>query len=458
MQHDKHVVVIGNGIAGITLAQKLRARSDCRITVVSAESPTHFSRPALMYVYMGHMRYQDIVPYPDWYYKEQKIEQVHALVETIDFETRTLKLQQSGPLTYDKLVLATGSSGVYYNWPGMQLKGVQGLITLQDLELMQQQTKDIKQAVIVGGGLIGIEMAEMLQSKGIQVTMLVREKQYWQSNLPEQEASLVTQHIRACGIELKLQDELAEILGDETGKVNAVRTKNGEEIPCQFVGIATGVKPTIEFLKTSGIELDKGILINHFFETNMKDVYAIGDCAQFKEPVRGEPALEQLWYTGRQHGEALAAVLNGDRKPYARGPWFNSAKFLNIEYQTYGFVPSSWDEQKYSSLYWEHPGKSKAMRFFYERESGSLKGVNLLGIRFRHDLCHYWIQENYTIHQVMDQLTAVNFDSEFFQRYEPELLRQYYQQHPDRQAPAKQQSWWKLRKNFSLFAETPDNS
>ena len=97
------------------------------------------------------------------------------------------------------------------------------------------------------------------------------------------------------------------------------------------------------------------------------------------------------------------------------------------------------------------------MRLFYERESGKLKGVNLLGIRFRHDLCHYWLKENYTIHQVMEQLPAVNFDTEFFQRYEPELLKQYYQQNPEKQAPTKQHSWWSLRQRFYLFAETPDN-
>ncbi|MER2998911.1 NAD(P)/FAD-dependent oxidoreductase [Pontibacter populi] len=457
MQQNNHVVVIGNGIAGITLAQRLRAHSDCRITVISAEAPTHFSRPALMYVYMGHMRYQDIIPYPDWYYEEQKIEQLQDSVESVDFETKTLKLQRSQPITYDQLVLATGSSAVYYNWPGLQLKGVQALISLQDLELMQQTTKGIKQTVIVGGGLIGIEMAEMLQSKGINVTILVRENLYWRSNLPEQEAKLVTKHILDCGIELQLQDELAEILGDETGKVRAVKTKSGKEIPCQFVGIATGVKPCIDFIKPTGIETDKGVLINHYFETSIKNVYAIGDCAQFKDPAPGEPALEQLWYTGRQHGESLAAILTGNREPYTRGPWFNSAKFLNIEYQTYGFVPRNWDEQHYSSLYWEHPVKTKAMRLLYERESGKLMGVNLLGIRFRHDLCHYWLKENYTIHQVMEQLPAVNFDSEFFQRYEPELLKQYYQQFPEKQAPVKQHSWWNLRQRLSLFAETPDN-
>ena len=457
MQAHKHVVVIGNGIAGVTLAQRLRARSSCRITLISAEAATHFSRPALMYVYMGHMRYQDIIPYADWYWQEQQLEQVQDYVTEIDFKTKTLQLQQGSPVTYDVLVLATGSSAVYYNWPGQQLKGVQALVTLQDLELMQQQTRGIKQAVIVGGGLIGVEMAEMLHSKGIHVTMLVREPLYWRSNLPEAEARLVTEHIQSSSITLLLAEELAEITGDDDGAVRAVKTSSGQEIACQFVGIATGVTPTIGFIKNTGIELNKGILVNYNFETNIPDVYAIGDCAEFRNPAPGEPALEQLWYTGRQHGETLAAILAGDTTTYNRGPWFNSAKFLNIEYQTYGFVPHNWDEQVYTSLYWEHPDGTKAIRLFYEREAGLLKGINLLGIRYRHDLCHFWLKENYTIHQVMAQLTAANFDPEFFQRYEEELLRQYYQQHPEKQAPVKHSSWWKLHRRFSLFTDSTEN-
>ena len=144
MQPEEHCVVIGNGIAGITLAQRLRARCSCRITVISAESATHFSRPALMYVYMGHMRLQDIIPYPDWYWQEQQITQLHDRVTSIDFNLKTLALEKGQPITYDKLVLATGSAAVYYNWPGQNLKGVQALVTLQDLELIQAQTQTIK--------------------------------------------------------------------------------------------------------------------------------------------------------------------------------------------------------------------------------------------------------------------------------------------------------------------------
>lgn len=350
MQQDQHLVIVGNGIAGVTLAQQVRLHSQCRITLISSESATHFSRTALMYVYMGHMRYRDIVPFEDWYWRENKLEMLHEHVEKINFQHKQLHLREREPMEYDVLVLATGSRPAFYNWPGQHLKGVQGLVTLQDLELMELNTKGIEKAVVVGGGLIGIEMAEMLRSRHIGVTMLVRDRLFWQSVLPTAEAQLVTNHIQAQGISLLLEDELAEVIADTKGAARAVRTKSGKELPCQFIGIATGVTPNIDFLRETLLELDKGILVNTLFETNIPAVYAIGDCAQFKEPITDGPALEQLWYTARLHAEALGANLAGNRKSYNRGVWFNSAKFLNLEYQVYGFVPNK-ENDAYNSLY-----------------------------------------------------------------------------------------------------------
>lgn len=401
---------------------------------------------------MGHMRYKDILPYPDWHWKKHNLVQVHDRVTAINFGNKTLTVQYGKPITYDILVLATGSCAAFYNWPGQDLKGVQGLVTLQDLESMEENTKGIKEAVVVGGGLIGIEMAEMLRSRGIAVTMLVRELHYWHNILPKQEAILVSNNIRKHGIRLLFQEELASINPDAHGRVGNITTRSGKKIPCQFLGVATGVRPNIAFMQNSGLELDRGVLVDDAFATNQPDVYAIGDCAQFRNPAKLAPAIEQLWYTARQHGETLAKTLTGTKQDYDRGPWFNSAKFLDLEYQTYGFVPAAWDAAFYDSLYWEHTDGQKAIRFLYEQETGCLVGVNLLGIRYRHDLCHHWLKQKYTIHDVMQELPAVNFDPEFFQRYEQELFRQYAKHFPDQATPKRKSNWWELRNRFNLFS------
>lgn len=282
-----------------------------------------------MYIYMGHMRYEHTKPYEDGFWEKNRIGLLRDYVEKVDTDQKQLLLRSGNVQDYDVLILAVGSRSNRFGWPGQDLQGVQGLVNLQDLELMEHNSKGIKRAVIVGGGLIGIEMAEMLQTRNIPVAMLIREENYWNNVLPRQEAQMVNRHIREHGVDLRLRTELKEIIGGPDGKVSGVVTTAGEEIDCQFVGLTVGVSPNISFLQNSEIKTERGILVNAFFETNIPDVYAIGDCAQFEEAPEGRRNMEQVWYTGRMHGETLALTLSGTRTAYKPGPWFNSAKFFN---------------------------------------------------------------------------------------------------------------------------------
>ncbi|MDV7393430.1 FAD-dependent oxidoreductase, partial [Arthrospira platensis SPKY1] len=153
---------------------------------------------------------------------------------------------------------------------------------------------------------------------------------------------MINRHILKHGIDLRLQTELKEIWGDRNGKLKLVVTSQGEKIECGFVGIATGVRPNIDFLQFTPIEYDKGILVNDYLETSIPDVYAVGDCAQLRTPKPGRRAIEPVWYTGRMMGEVVAKnileAVGSGRVAYDPGIWFNSAKFLDIEYQVYGNI------------------------------------------------------------------------------------------------------------------------
>jgi len=152
----EHIVIIGNGIAGVTAARHIRKLSDKRIIIVSAETDYFFSRTALMYVYMGHMKFDHIQPYEDWFWEKNKIELVSGYVNQVDHEKKQLLLENNRVLGYDKLIIATGSKPNKFGWPGQDLHGVQGLYSKQDLELLETNApnKEVcKRAVIVGGGL-----------------------------------------------------------------------------------------------------------------------------------------------------------------------------------------------------------------------------------------------------------------------------------------------------------------
>jgi NAD(P)H-nitrite reductase large subunit len=420
----KHIVIIGNGISGITAARNIRKRSRHKITVISAETEHFFSRTALMYVYMGHMKYENIKPYEDWFWGKNKIELVKDFVEKVEPATKNLVLRTKGNFSYDTLIIASGSKSNKFGWPGQDLKGVQGLYSYPDLELMEENTRGIKHAVIVGGGLIGIEMAEMLLSREIGVTFLVRESEFWNNVLPLQEANLISRHVRSHHVDLKLTTELKEIQSDSNGRVKSIVTTKGESIDCQFVGLTVGVAPNIDFLKDSGVETKRGILVNEYLETNQPDVYALGDCVERKYELPGRRTVEQVWYTGRMMGEVVAQTICGKKTKYEPGPWFNSAKLFDIEYHTYGNV---WNELKpnETEFYWEHKNGTKCVHVVWDKISNQFLGINTFGIRMRHECFDKWLREKKSIDFVMEHLTEANFDPEFFERHEEEIVREY---------------------------------
>lgn len=424
----ENIVIIGNGVSGVAAARHIRKMSNHKITIISAETDHHYSRTALMYIYMGHMKYEHTKPYPDNFWSKNNIELKRAFVEVVQTDLNQIVFDDGSFMQYDRLIIATGSKPNKFGWPGQDLNGVQGLYSMQDLETMEERSKDLKRAVIVGGGLIGLEMAEMFLSRNIPVTFLVREKSYWGSVLPKGEAELITRHIQEHHIDLRLETELDEVLDDGQGNVRGIRTKSGEEIECGFVGLTVGVHPNVEFLRSSSIEIDKGVLVDAFLETNVKNVYAIGDCAQHRVPVEGRRPVEQVWYTGKIMGETLAnTICKGVPYKYQPGLWFNSAKFIDIEYQTYGWVfPKNKEDER--SLYWEHADGKKCIHIVYNEKEGNVVGVNTFGIRHRHQAWEYWIVNRTSIEDVLQDLGAANFDPEFFTQYEKDVVTMYNEQ------------------------------
>ncbi|WP_298900533.1 FAD/NAD(P)-binding oxidoreductase [uncultured Psychroserpens sp.] len=427
----EHIVIIGNGISGVTLARHIRKLSDKKITIVSGETDYFFSRTALMYIYMGHMKFEHTQPYEDWFWKKNRIDLRKAFVQHIDTDKKTLALDDGDLLTYDKLVIATGSKPNKFGWPGQDLDGVMGMYHKQDLENLEAyapNNKVCKRAVIVGGGLIGIELAEMLNSRNIPVTFLVRESSFWNGVLPEGESVMINRHIKNHHIDLRLSTNLKEIKSDSNGKVKSVIIEEtGEEIACDVVGLTAGVSPNIDFIKSSNIETGRGVKVNRYLETNVPDVYAIGDCAEQHEAIGNRRPIEAVWYTGRMMGETLAQTICGNRIQYKPGHWFNSAKFLDIEYQTYGWVFSK-PKEGHAHFHWRHADDTKCITIEYDISTNQFVGINTFGIRMRHETFDTWLTENRDVDYVINHLSEANFDPEFYSHYETEVLSAYNNQ------------------------------
>lgn len=416
-----------------------------RITVISSETEHFFSRTALMYVYMGHLEFHHIKPYEDWFWEKNRIGLVFDYVTEVKPDEKSVVLKSGESLNYDKLVLATGSSYNKFGWPGQDLPGVQGLYSYQDLLLLEENTKNCRSAVIVGGGLIGIELAEMLSYRKIGVTFLVREKNFWDIVLPPEESAMLNRHIREHRVDLRLGTELKEMKAGANGRVGSVVTSSGEEIACDLVGLTAGVHPNADLARQTGLETNLGILVDEFLETSMPEVFAIGDCAELRQPLPHRKAVEPVWYSGRMMGETLALTLTGAKTAYKPGVWFNSAKFFDIEYQTYGNVaPAPLDTEH--SFWWEHRNGKKGIRINFRKSDGSVTGINAMGIRQRHEVWDRWIGEGKNISYVMTHLEDANFDPEFFRKYEDEILQEFLKQFPSTPASVE-----KRKKVFGIF-------
>ena len=419
------IVIIGNGISGVTAARHIRKNSHEEILIISAESKYFFSRTALMYVYMGHMKFEHTQPYEPYFWEENRIHLKQARVESVNTNDKTVVLNNGEIIKYNSLILATGSKPNKFDWKGQDLKRVGGLYSKQDLEYIEECSEGLKKAVVIGGGLIGIELAEMFLSRNIEVHFLVREKNFWGGVLPKRDSEFIMNHIdKHHGLNMHYQEELEEIVSNDQGEACAVITKSGEKIDCQFVGLTAGVSPSIGFIKDGAIETNRGILVNKYLETNIAGVYAIGDCAEFKELIEGRRSIEQVWYTGKFMGETVAKTILGNRTEYTPGHWFNSAKFFDIEYQTYGNVANELQEGQ-SEFIFEDRSNDILLHFVYDTTNMKFIGVNNFGIRLRHQLFNEWLLQGATMDTVLQNLTSANFDPEFYKRYETQIVDQF---------------------------------
>ncbi|MDG1428524.1 MAG: FAD-dependent oxidoreductase [Crocinitomicaceae bacterium] len=421
------IVIIGNGISGVTAARNIRKKSDDAITIISSESKYFFSRTALMYVYMGHMTFEHTQPYEPHFWEKNRIELLQNHVESIESNKKELRFSDGSKMKYDSLIIATGSKPNKFGWKGQDSKRVHGMYSKQDLENIEKSTKGIASAVIVGGGLIGIELAEMLLTRNIEVHFLVRDNGFWSEVLPSQDSQLIMDHLeKHHGLRMHYETELDEVVTNENDEAIGVITKAGRKIECQFVGLTAGVSPNIAVIEGSSIESNRGILVDRFLRTSEADIYAIGDCAEFREPLPGRRPIEQVWYTGKFMGEVVSETITGSPRQYNPGHWFNSAKFFEIEYQTYGDVRATLAEDEEEFVY-RHAIEDVLLHFVFKKESHKFIGINNFGIRMRHPVFNDWLLNNATIEEVLSNLKSANFDPEFYTKYESEVVAEFNQ-------------------------------
>ena len=454
-----HYVIVGNGVCGMEAALALRRKdAEARITLISDEHDHFYSRTALMYVFAGQMRLRDTEPYDRGLYERLRFERVRERVAELEPQGKSLRFEGGSTLAYDRLLLAVGSRARPAPWPGAAGPGLHYFVTLRDLEGLDHEAKPGQRAVVVGGGLIGVEVAEILLARGLQVTFVVRENWYFPLALDEREALMVAEHLRAHGVDVRLGVNVEEVRRRPDGAMAGVRlgdaprtqaalASDAAEVPCDLLVCAIGVVPNTGFLATSGLRLAKGgaIEVDEALRASAPDVWAAGDCAKVTW-ADGSRRREQLWYTARDQGRVAAASMLGDGATYRRGTWYNSAKFFDLEYTTAGWVPVrlDWDNTPLdlgpglSDWFQRSPGRFDSQRIVCEGGSGGtvespqldergrihsarandrVVGFNMLGGRWNHEVLLDWIDSRRSLSFVLDHLAEAQFDEELSRRW-----------------------------------------
>jgi NADPH-dependent 2,4-dienoyl-CoA reductase/sulfur reductase-like enzyme len=406
-------VIIGNGVAGTTAALALRARDpDAAITMISGESDYFFSRTALMYAYLDRMTLRDLEPYERGVWEKQRIQRVRGWVRDLDATSKTLTLDNGSVVPYDRLLLATGSVGRELPWEGWDRakSGLLHFVTLDDLHRCERHTRRGGKAVVVGGGLIGVELVECLVHHGMRVTFLVREPWYWPAALGGEEGRMISDHIRSHGVNLLLEESVQKVESSDEGRVQAVIAESGRRFECEFLGVTAGVKPAIAWLGRTKTppRTARGILADTAFRTSLGDVWTAGDCAEIEIPG-SPPLLEQIWYSAKRQGELAARSMLGDAVDYRPPVFFNSSKFFDIEFTTVGRVNDA--PAASAQFYWRAPGREASIRIV--ESGGAVIGFNMLGSRWDHTVLERWILERRPMNYVMPRLRQAQFDVEF---------------------------------------------
>jgi nitrite reductase (NADH) large subunit len=314
------LVIVGNGMAAMRLVEELSQRALGRysIAVVGEEPRLAYNRVLLSSVLAQEVSRAEIELKPAQWWRDRGVTLLYGQTATaIDADIRRLRLANGATLPFTQLVLATGSRPIRLNVPGMELPGVMTFRDLGDVASIEAASGTHTKAVVIGGGLLGLEAAYGLAKAGTQVSVIHLMDRLMERQLDARASLMLKRAVEARGIAVHLNAETAAIRGD--GRVEAVALKDGQSIAADLVVVAAGIKPNVDLARTADLNIGRGIVVDDRMQTSKAGIHAIGECAEHRGLCYGlvEPAYEQAralamhltGYSGDYSGSVLATNL-----------------------------------------------------------------------------------------------------------------------------------------------------
>jgi len=399
-------LIIGGGVAGTTAAETLRKNDpDGTIAIVSDEPYPLYSRVLLSKP--GFLRGEQPIESAwlkkkEWY-DENKIAFLGGISATaLDGSAKQVTLSGGNVVLYEKLLIATGAHARKWPIPGADKKGLVYLRTLDDAKGIIEMLPVKKNAVIIGSGLVSFEIADILRSLGIGITLAMRERYFGEPVLSEREGKMLEKTLEEKGVKILRQTEVKEVLGEQ--EVSGLVLKDETKIDCDIVFCMIGIVLPNDWLKTSGIGIKRGVLANEFLETNIPDVWTAGDGTEFNDVVLKETELYGNWMNSRAQGETAAQNMLGQKKEFRLVSFQTSHGFGNA----LGFVGDSRVLPGRSEIFRIAPDGNSLTRFIVF--GGRIIGATLINRMGEMGTIAKLIQNGTDISQKQKELEDPNFD------------------------------------------------
>jgi nitrite reductase (NADH) large subunit len=362
------LVVVGNGMAGMRALEECLARAADRyeITVIGAEPHPNYNRILLSSVLAGDKTLDEIVINgPRWYAERGVRLMLGTRAVAIDRAARQVMLDDGSAVPYDKLLLATGSKPMVPPIPGLGLPNVRAFRDIADVEAMIKAAKTERRAVVIGGGLLGLEAAWGLKRRGMAVALVHLMPTLMERQLDTAAAALLQRDLDARGITFFTNAQTDEIAGTE--RADAVVLADGRRIPTNFVVLAVGIRPNLDLARAAKLDVNRGILVGDDMATGDPDIYAVGECIEHNGQVFG--LVAPIWDQARICGARLAGDVGA---VYVPPPAFTSLKITGVDVFSVGALAAADDADEELTLHDAERGVYKKLILREDRVVGSV--------------------------------------------------------------------------------------
>ncbi|GAB7019758.1 NAD(P)/FAD-dependent oxidoreductase [Halostagnicola bangensis] len=350
-------VIIGDGISGSSAAETLREEDpDANITIITDEGEPLYNRILIKEHAKGKLPEAPISIHDEDWYAEREIElSLNTHVTTIDSEEKIVRIHEGEDIPYDKLLIATGGTPTQLPVPNSDAEGIHHFWTFQDARAIRESAEAADDAVVVGAGLLGIDFAAVCGAQGVEGKYLMRGDRWWRYALSADGAEIMHNGMRDVGVEPVFDSGVDHFETDDDGQVAAAVDPNGERYECDFAGVAIGLTFNTEFLYGTDLEMDNGIIVDEYMETNLEDVYAAGDITRFYDVLLGEQAQNGSWGSAKEQGRVAATNMAADAQS-EEFQWVSSYSITHFDFPFLSFGhPTLGDEhaeRRYSDTEW----------------------------------------------------------------------------------------------------------